>query len=242
MTSHTFVTRSRQPGSISHNVDVTYKALEAMFHMPTIEAAKELGLCTTTFKKACRMFNIARWPGRKRPPAWRKTLPAHSVGTSPGTPHQDAPYSPWNHETFFAPTMEPTGSVCIGVPMTSPPPAFKKIFAPTSYKESMGSMYIGAPITSPPPAAHSLDTGHMKWMRRTVPSCTGPAAHSPDTGHMKWMRRTVPSCTGPAVRSPDTGHMKWMRQTVPSCAEATADYRDESMGCDFNFMSEIEDV
>ena len=47
------------------HITVSYEALEGLFHLPLIEAARETGLCPTTFKKACRRFDLETWPFRK---------------------------------------------------------------------------------------------------------------------------------------------------------------------------------
>jgi len=50
---------------LSRHIRVSYEALEALFHLPLKDAAREMGLCQTTFKKACRRFHIERWPSRQ---------------------------------------------------------------------------------------------------------------------------------------------------------------------------------
>jgi hypothetical protein len=45
--------------------DYTYYDLEPYFHLPIIDAARELKVCQTFLKKICRMNNIRRWPYRK---------------------------------------------------------------------------------------------------------------------------------------------------------------------------------
>eukprot|EP00290_Baffinella_frigidus_P019474 CAMPEP_0180203086 /NCGR_PEP_ID=MMETSP0987-20121128/7659_1 /TAXON_ID=697907 /ORGANISM="non described non described, Strain CCMP2293" /LENGTH=331 /DNA_ID=CAMNT_0022158423 /DNA_START=218 /DNA_END=1213 /DNA_ORIENTATION=+ len=52
-------------GPRTRHVSVDYEALEGLFHLPLKDAARELGLCQTTFKKACRGFNVDQWPFRK---------------------------------------------------------------------------------------------------------------------------------------------------------------------------------
>lgn len=39
--------------------------LEALYHLPLIEAARIVGKGTTSFKKACRAAGIQQWPYRK---------------------------------------------------------------------------------------------------------------------------------------------------------------------------------
>ena len=53
------------PNGLGRHVRVSYEALKALFHLPLKEAAREIGLCPTTFKKACRRFGMDKWPSRK---------------------------------------------------------------------------------------------------------------------------------------------------------------------------------
>jgi hypothetical protein len=43
-------------------VKVTRQMLESLTHLPLPNACKKLGLCATTFKKACRREGIMQWP------------------------------------------------------------------------------------------------------------------------------------------------------------------------------------
>jgi len=51
--------------SVPRHISVSYEALVGLFHLPLNEAAREIGLCPTTFKKACRRFDLETWPFRK---------------------------------------------------------------------------------------------------------------------------------------------------------------------------------
>jgi len=48
----------------SRHISVTYEKLARLFHLPLKHAAREIGLSQTTFKTACRRFNIKSWPFR----------------------------------------------------------------------------------------------------------------------------------------------------------------------------------
>jgi len=53
------------PESVTyHMIKLDYEALKGLFHLKLTDAAREIGLSVTTFKKACRRFNIERWPFR----------------------------------------------------------------------------------------------------------------------------------------------------------------------------------
>ena len=49
-------------GPTTRHVKVSYQDLEALFHLPLKDAAREMGLCPSTFKKACRRFDMDQWP------------------------------------------------------------------------------------------------------------------------------------------------------------------------------------
>ena len=52
-------------GRPTRRISVSYEDLEALFHLPVKDAAREMNLCATTFKKACRSFGLEEWPFRK---------------------------------------------------------------------------------------------------------------------------------------------------------------------------------
>ena len=55
-----------KPGPLlTVHVTINYDTLEDLFHLPLKAAAKEVGLCPTTFKKACRRFGMDEWPFQK---------------------------------------------------------------------------------------------------------------------------------------------------------------------------------
>ena len=69
-TTATTSASSSSPSSASiSNVELqsvsSQKFLSKYFHLPIVEAAKELGMCTTMLKKLCRRCGISRWPYRK---------------------------------------------------------------------------------------------------------------------------------------------------------------------------------
>ena len=48
-------------------INISYEVLQDLFHLPLKDAARKTGLCTTTFKKACRHFDMKKWPFRRHP-------------------------------------------------------------------------------------------------------------------------------------------------------------------------------
>jgi len=142
-----FVPRQREgndgePRSIS----ISHEALKGLFHLPLKDAAREVGLCATTFKKACRRLGLSKWPSRRgyaqtcAPAApTRQTTAVHQAVTVACTSpvRHDAsvaidarscvktrhPGAAFQHKTFAllgAPSYIDTltrGAICIGVPM-----------------------------------------------------------------------------------------------------------------------------
>merc|ERR1712166_147788 len=45
--------------------NLSFEELQKHFNMPMTEAAKQVGVCLTFFKKICRTRGISRWPFRK---------------------------------------------------------------------------------------------------------------------------------------------------------------------------------
>lgn len=52
-------------GNTTSSVKLTREKLSEYFHLPMKDAAEDLGVCSTVMKKACRKYNINRWPNRK---------------------------------------------------------------------------------------------------------------------------------------------------------------------------------
>ena len=78
---------------VPRHISVSYKSLEGLFHLPLNDAAREIGLCPTTFKKACRRFDLETWPFRKgrsflagQAPIARRTDGVDAVKVSCTTP------------------------------------------------------------------------------------------------------------------------------------------------------------
>jgi len=64
----TIVPRTKDVNGIVHQplpVELTIERLEEHFSLPLNEAAKQLGVCETSLKSACRKIGITKWPYRK---------------------------------------------------------------------------------------------------------------------------------------------------------------------------------
>ena len=56
---------SSEPPARPHSTVITKCLIETHFHMPIVEAAKQMGICQTSLKRLCRLHGIQRWPYRK---------------------------------------------------------------------------------------------------------------------------------------------------------------------------------
>ena len=57
--------RSRKPRMQHPAHQLSYADISKYFHLPIVEAAKEMNICTSLLKKVCRANGIQRWPYRK---------------------------------------------------------------------------------------------------------------------------------------------------------------------------------
>jgi len=81
------------------------EALEGLFHLPLTDAAREIGLCPTTFKKACRRFDLEQWPFRQKQGHFaRRASQTKSVHAAIRTLHQGPVCAP------AAPKLQTTGA------------------------------------------------------------------------------------------------------------------------------------
>ena len=91
------------------SVCVTLEELTALMHLPLPAAAKRVGLCATTFKKACRRVGVKKWPyrptGNQQQAERQRTPPVHLSGNSPAA-HSLSPAT--SDENAAAASMSPS--------------------------------------------------------------------------------------------------------------------------------------
>ena len=93
---------AQQGSYLARHISVDYEALEARFHLPLKDAAREVGLCPTTFKKACRNFGMERWPFRKGQSRTPRNALTEGVVAATKTPPQEPVHA------LAAPTLQTT--------------------------------------------------------------------------------------------------------------------------------------
>jgi len=207
------------------HIRVSYEALERLFQLPLKHAAREIGLCPTTFKKACRRFDLEQWPFRQKQGHFaRRASETDGVHAGIRTLHQEPVCAP------AAPTLQTTGAHqanhAVSVSCTSPvwqdgmwdTSSFAPLEAP-SYIDTLtrGSVVIGRPITCPSPVWHdaslraSRDTSSFGFPFSSI------ACSSSNVGASSEPHR---DCATPLETGPPRER---------SCVEAVMDYLD--LGC-----------
>ena len=63
MNNSSVISSGSQKSSISRNIKID--DLRSYFHLPIVEVAKQLGICTTLLKRVCRTNKIKKWPYRQ---------------------------------------------------------------------------------------------------------------------------------------------------------------------------------
>lgn len=69
--AHSSIVRPRYDCTFRSWPVLTRSTLARYFHLPIVEAARRLGVCTTILKRRSRAVGIPRWPHRKLSALWR---------------------------------------------------------------------------------------------------------------------------------------------------------------------------
>jgi len=177
---------------MTRHVTVSYEDLEGLFHLPLREAASELGLCPTTFKKACRKFSMTEWPFRKgqsRIPFGERASQPDGVDAARRPLHQELVYAPAaptlqtseEHQAMHAVTVSCTSHVWHdGSIARRDPPAFGFPFSSTASSRSA----VPAPWYAPHEHRASSE------LRLDFPS---PFGALPSSGAPKGLRQHAPT-------------------------------------------------
>ena len=142
---------------VPRHISVTYESLERLFHLPLKEAAREIGLCPTTFKKVCRRFDLETWPFRNASSSLAGQCQAPIARGEAQTDGVDAAKVACTSPVWHG------GSSSLGFPVSSDASSSSnvrassfqlKTFAPNdapSYIDTFtrGRVVIGAPLPTP---------------------------------------------------------------------------------------------
>jgi len=202
------------------HIRVSYEALEELFHLPLKDAAREIGLCTTTFKKACRRFGLEQWPFRKNDGPARRASETDGGDAAIRTLNQEPVCAP------AAPTLQTTGAHHANHAVTlscTSPVWHDGVFSsaapqdlPQKAAMAFDTPFMGVPMTGPSPLWHD---GSRAW--RDTSSAGFPfssiASSSSNVGASSEPQR---DCATPLETGPPRER---------SCVEAVMDYLDH--GC-----------
>jgi hypothetical protein len=192
-------------------ISVDYKALEGLFHLPLKDAAKEIGLCATTFKKACRRLQLEHWPAQKREKRTHVTRRNAQAGGD------DAAIGTLRHEPSCAPAAPTLQSTEVHqdkravLAVTCIPPVWHDGSIAWS-NASASSVSCSATASSSSTVRASSELPALKTLALDAPS------------YMDSLRGATPLGAG--------------RTTAPeqSCVEAVLAYLDGPLAENFDFM------
>jgi len=252
------------PKGPPRHIRINYKVLEGLFHLPLKDAARQIGLCPTTFKRACRRFDLEQWPFRMRhsgiPFARRAHQTNHTVSVSRTSPvghdgmrdtsafcfpfstlgsgfSSAAPQGLLQQASMVIDTRSYGGARHAG-------PAFEhKIITPLdapSYIDTStrGSVVIGAPMTCPSPVGR--DTSSFAYPFSSI------ACYSSNVGASPELHRD--STSSSAGGSSSAGSTSAALRATPLktcppqerlCVEAVLDYLD--LGCSIS-QADVESM
>ena len=162
---------------------VTKEMLEEYVHLPVTVAAKRLGLCSTTFKKACRTAGITKWPYKRgkgplsSQPSIAPELPHVGVSTCqsatadlPSTPPEYEMLArttslPFSWAPFAAPALLPWNQVAVELmtiarssSLPASLPAASSLFSPAASSpfSPASSFHFSPAFNAPLPPALSF--------------------------------------------------------------------------------------
>jgi len=155
----------KNPDASARHIRVSYDSLAALFHLPLKDAAYEMGLCPTTFKKACRRFHIERWPFRdagvaRRIAHFSSTVSSSSnVGPSSSELHRPsgAMFSSAAPQNLSQHASSAINTRSYGEVLHAGTASQHKTSAPfdaPSHIDTWGRALIGKPLAAPSPVLH----------------------------------------------------------------------------------------
>mmetsp|Transcript_32438 Transcript_32438/g.74090 ORF Transcript_32438/g.74090 Transcript_32438/m.74090 type:complete len:276 (+) Transcript_32438:187-1014(+) len=231
-----------ESGPLTRYISVNYEALEGLFHLPLKDAAHEIGLCPTTFKKACRRLNLEQWPSRKRYSPTRPALgnaQADGVDAATRTLHQEPVWAP------AAPTLQTTEmhQDKRAVTMKCSPP----VWHDGSIVWSDASAFC---LSFSSNASSRLTVDASSELRRDCPDPFGAVFSSAaPEGLLQQSSMALDTRSSGEARSagPAFQHKTFAPPDAPSyreqsCVEAVMEYLDGPLAENFDFMFADEEV
>jgi hypothetical protein len=196
---------SQSSDDINRPVQLSRKHLESLMHLPIPSACKEVGVCATTFKKACRRQGIHCWPYRRGISFSRTSSDSsgnHPLNESDPSPVPEAPeeeLSPKVYEVQQYPTQHSCQDPTIAS-LTTP--------------EARGAFYLKAPLI---PEEEAETRTFMPMAHMAPPQYEGPshyylAAQSSGSNPPREDLRAMSLSSAMQMRR------QWEVSTQPGCA------------------------
>ena len=233
------------------HIHVSFEALEGLFHLPLRDAALEIGLCPTTLKKACRRFDLEKWPYRQKQghmPFARRASETEGVHADVRTLHQEPVCA------STAPTLQSTGvhqaNHAVSVSCTSPvwqdggfssatPQGLVQQDSMAFDTRSYGQARHARPAFEHKTFAPLDAPSYIDTLTRgsVVIPVTCPCPAWSDTSSIGVPLPSITSCSSDVGASPEPHRdcatpLKTGPPQERSCVEAVMDYLD--LGCSFS--------
>jgi hypothetical protein len=188
---------SQSSNDTNRPVQLSRKHLESLMHLPIPSACKEVGVCATTFKKACRREGIHCWPYRRGISVSRTSSDSsgnHPLNESDPSPVPEAPGEELS-PNFYEMQRYPTQHWCQD-PTT----------ANHTTPEARGAFYLKAPLI---PEEEAETRSFMPMAHMALPQYEGPSHYSnPQREDLRAM----------SLSSAMQMRRQWEVSTQPGCA------------------------
>jgi hypothetical protein len=253
-----------EPGPSTRHIRVNRKALEGLFHLKLKDAAREIGLCSTTFKKACRRFQIDRWPsrgGQRDAADARRNAQTDAIDGTAIIACRETSGLCFSSSSSPAPSNATVEAVSVSSSFPSTAASSPTVRAaskhPRDYPDPFGAVFssasciaIGVPVADFQPTRHpNAHDGLRTWDEETpgiwagsLEECygeQGDASDPPDAVYLG--RENVPARNQSQELLP-----RWLVPAVEtreqSCLEAVLAYLDGPLAGNFDFMFQDEEA
>jgi len=171
-----------EPGPLTRHIRINRKALEGLFHLKLKDAAREIGLCPTTFKKACRRCQIEKWPSR---------IGQRDAAFARRSAQTDDAITAWRETSGLSFSSSSTASSTPTASPTKLPLDYRATSSklPLDYPDAFGAVF---------PSASCISIGVQGYLARGVPVPEGQPTRHPNglDGLTTWHEETQAFLTG----------------------------------------------
>lgn len=188
-----------EPRTYVDQQKIDLETLREHFHLPIIEVAKHLGVCTTILKKICRKHGIPRWPYRKL-----ASLDKHIAHLKSTATHQDPLQEANVREKLVAAQMDKEAVIAFQY--------WKKPRKPVKSRRHDRFPYRDVIEPFDEELAASLRPRSNRHSKRQADSETQFGAKPPRVSHLSLLQSTHPDPLHIGAPATDTSNQLW---TVP---------------------------